>query len=177
MERDTDVGIDSQCLSYLIDAFEGIEEPKDPLAEERIALARVFFYSHFAQCVTPTVVAECMEIVSDERRETHQSWIRTQFSECRIVNPLRVDERTKEFFAFHRKHNDCQILAEAEDSGLSVLLTYDSRFLSKLSSKSTLVRLSRPSQFWAGLEIPRGTEPKWTPYHGNPLGKQQWWLW
>ena len=39
------VGLDSQCLSYLLDGIAGISEPTDALAEEKKALLRTWFVS------------------------------------------------------------------------------------------------------------------------------------
>ncbi len=38
------VGLDSQCLSYLLDGIVGVSEPTDSLAEEKKALLRSWFY-------------------------------------------------------------------------------------------------------------------------------------
>lgn len=70
------VGLDSQCLSYLIDAVAGIEEPTDPLAEERKALIRVWFYTPETYYVLETVAKEVSAIRAVERREFHEDFVR-----------------------------------------------------------------------------------------------------
>jgi hypothetical protein len=37
-------GLDSNCLTFLLEALEGIAEPTDALAAQKIALVRLFFY-------------------------------------------------------------------------------------------------------------------------------------
>ena len=47
MTRDlSDVGLDSNCLSYVIQAMEGVTEPRDDLAEQKVALVRLYLGSH-----------------------------------------------------------------------------------------------------------------------------------
>ena len=36
----SEIGLDSNCLSYVIDALEGVSEPTDNLAAQRVALVR-----------------------------------------------------------------------------------------------------------------------------------------
>ena len=81
------IGIDSHCLSYVIDAFSAVSAPTDNLAWERIALARLFFYLPGTLWVTPTVTAECARIRNVERANLHQSFIAVLFGEPPIEDP------------------------------------------------------------------------------------------
>jgi hypothetical protein len=73
MSRGATVGVDSQCLSYLIDALQGIENPRGPLAAEQIVLVRIFLYTRCGPAVTPMVVNETAQIRSVERSKLHLS--------------------------------------------------------------------------------------------------------
>jgi hypothetical protein len=68
------------------------------------------------------------------------------------------------------------VLAEAEDVGLSVLLTFDNNFVQRLGPRTRL-RVDRPASFWASLGIPRGAAPLKLPWPDNPLAAQVWWRW
>lgn len=41
----SDVGLDSNCLSYVIQSMEGVTEPKGDLAEQKVALVRLYLYT------------------------------------------------------------------------------------------------------------------------------------
>ena len=71
--RSPQIGLDSQSLSYLLDAIVGIEEPTDILATEKKALVRSWFYrpGGFAFTLTATVIAEVRQIPDATRREFH----------------------------------------------------------------------------------------------------------
>ena len=58
--------------------------------------------------------------------------------------------------------------------GLSVLLSFDSKFIAKLRSK-TAVSVVRPLDFWTSLNIPRGAKPVQHPRFDNPMAAQPWW--
>jgi hypothetical protein len=66
------VGLDSQCLSYLLDAIAGISEPTDLLAAEKKALLRSWFYKSGTFVLTETVISEVSRIRNIDRREFHE---------------------------------------------------------------------------------------------------------
>lgn len=175
--QEQSVGLDSQCLSYLLDAIAGIEEPTDPLAEERKALVRVWFYTPGAFYLSETVVSECANIRHVDRRELHQSFVRTLFLDSPVRDPAAVEARATHLFQFHPKLNDCRVLAEAEDLGLDTLLTYDGDFKQRLAPVSPVVALTMPTAYWAGLGIPKGARPQTIPHTTNALSQQTWWRW
>jgi uncharacterized membrane protein len=72
MMEERKVGLDSQCLSYLLDAIAGVEEPTDRLADERKALLRVWFYTSTTFYVSATVEAECARIRNVDSLERHE---------------------------------------------------------------------------------------------------------
>jgi len=168
------VGIDAQCLSYLIDGMHAVSAPTDLLAKERIALTRIFFYTH-GFVITPTVLAECSRIRDIARRANHESWIRVQFFCYPITNESIVDLRTSELVDIHPKVNDCKIIAEAECCGFYAVLSYDQKFLRRMSKASLKTRLMQPSDYWTSMEIRPGTNPVRKPDSSNPLANQSWW--
>lgn len=170
------VGIDSQCLSYIIDAWSGISPPKDNLAHQRVALTRLFFYLPDTLWVTPTVSAECAEIRNIARRELHTSFIQTLFGELQVKDRASVDNRSSYLRKYHSGVNDCCIVAEGEDVGHSVLLTFDSDLIRHLSQYTTL-KLIAPEDYWTSLKITPGSRPDKQPYNSNPLFSEDWWKW
>lgn len=170
------VGIDSQCLSYLIDAFSAVGSPTDTLAAQKIALARLFFYLPGTLWVTPTVAVECAKIRNTERAELHASFIAVLFCELPVTDTKATEERSQNLLKLHSGLNDCRIVAEAEYVGFDVLLTFDSKMVKRLSGSST-VKLLEPLTYWKLLAIPQGAKPDKTPHETNPLTEQSWWRW
>ena len=171
------VGIDSQCLSYLIDAVVDVEEPTDVLAEEKKSLIRAWFYQPGTFYVTETVVNECSDIRNSERRELHDRFIAPLFIDAPIRDRGKVKSNVKIYMNAHSKENDCRILAEAKDLGLNVLLSYDGDFVKRLSIVENAVTLIKPSDYWTSLGIPRGAAPETVPANSNPLASESWWRW
>ena len=171
------IGLDSQCLSYLLDGIAGISEPTDSLAAEKIALLRSWFYGSNTFTLTQTVVSEVAEIPNEERRQFHQSFMSTLFLDYPVRFPDSVQARAKQFQSKHPTLNDCRILAEAEELGLDALLTYDNNFWKHLQNASATTRLVKPSTHWIGLGVPHGAQPRTVPHPTNPLSPQTWWRW
>ncbi len=63
----SEIGLDSQCLTYLISALEGVAAPSDSLAEQKVALVRLYLYTPGTVWVTPTVhpVAHAASLLRD----------------------------------------------------------------------------------------------------------------
>jgi hypothetical protein len=118
------VGLDTQCVSYLVDAIDGVEEPTDSLAEERKALVRTLFYMPRTFYVTDTVVSECARIRNVDRRELHKSFFKVTLLNVSVRDKAAIRMRTKQLMAVHPELNDCRVLAEAEDAGLDTLRSY-----------------------------------------------------
>lgn len=171
------VGLDSQCLSFLLDGIDGISEPTD-LVEEKKALLRVWFYrpaAYSTYILTQTVMTEVSEIRGRERRELYEGYVRTLFLDYPVHDLAAVQSRADHFFAYHHKPADCRILAEAEELGLDIFLTYDHKFWKRLASASDTTKLVKPSSYWASLDIPKGAKPTTAPDSTNPLSGQSWW--
>ena len=172
----SEVALDSQCLSYLIDALEGIGPLIDALADQKVALVRLYLYTPGTLWVTPTVQTEFLRIRDPARRGSHQSWTSVLFGVYPLNNPAAVQHRAASLLKFHADADDCTILSEAEDVGFGTLLTFDDDFVKHLSSHAML-QLTRPVQFWAALAIPKGASPQKVPTLGNPLATQTWRRW
>ncbi|QPD03310.1 MAG: hypothetical protein Nkreftii_001084 [Candidatus Nitrospira kreftii] len=175
MKKQIHVGLDSQCYTYRIDAMAKLDKPVDDLAKQRIALFRIFLYRDGGLFISPTVRSEYQRIRSQTRAVFHEEWT-TLFPETRPINSSRMDARIIELQAHHPDADDCRILAEAEDAGLSVLLSFDSKFISRLSPH-TPVSIMRPLDYWPSLNIPRGSTPATTSRFDNPMADQSWWKW
>ena len=182
--RNPYVGLDSQSLSYLLDAVAGISEPIDVLQLEKKALVRSWFYKpgDFSFILTETVVSEVSKISNIERREFHESFIRTLFLDYPVRDINAVQARAEEFQKYHVGFSDCLILAEAEDIGLDILITYDHDFWRRLQNVSHTTKIMKPNDYWLQLGIPKGATPTTVPYNpnpedANPLSFQQWWRW
>jgi len=171
------VGLDSQCLSYLLDGIAGINEPTDSLAEEKKALLRSWFYKPGTFTLTETVISEVSQIRNIDRREFHKSFISTLFLDYPVQNLNAVQARAAEFTLTHPKHNDCRILAEAEELELDFVLTYDHNFWKRLPNVSHTTKLMKPSAYWATLDIAKGMKPVTVPHPTNTLSQQSWWRW
>jgi hypothetical protein len=142
------VGLDSQCLSYLLDAINQVNEPTDPLALERKALIRSWFYLQEGTLfVTETVMKEVAKMRASDRRDFHESFVRTLFHNYPVGNPDAVTTRSLQFKLSHPELNDCRILAESEELGIGVLLTYDDNFIRRLATVSSTVRLMTPCSY------------------------------
>ena len=171
------VGLDSQCLSYFLDSVVGAREPVDPLAEERKALIRTWFYTPETFYVSESVLTETAAIRNVKRRELHKGFVDVLFLDVPARDEATVQTRTKELGLKHAGRRDCRILAEAEDLELDVLLTYDRNFRRRLGDASSGVQLLTPFSYWSSLGIPKGSKPITSPHPTNPMSQESWWRW
>lgn len=171
------IGLNSQCLSYLLDGIAGITEPLGALAKEKKALLRIWFYQHGTFILGETVISEVAKIRNLDRREFHQGFVRTLFLDYPVRDLATVEARAAHFHQTHPKPDDCRILAEAEELKLDFLLTYDHDFWKRLSTTSLTTKLRKPSTYWSSLGIQKGTAPITAPHPTNPLSQQSWWRW
>lgn len=172
------VGIDSQALTYLVEAIEpGYDPAADPaLAAERVAMVRSYVYGGVRFWVMPTVEAEYNRIRNPDRHLRHQraAWILLHDAPIRAPAGA-IDTRASELRPFHAAGaNDCRIVAEAELAGLSKLVTFDNDLIVHLTEHTRLT-LQRPSAFWQSLGIGPGATPVLEPHPCNPLAHVDWW--
>jgi hypothetical protein len=170
----SEIGLDSQCLSYLIDALEGIGAPTDNLAEQKVALVRLYLYTPGTLWVTPTVEREFLRIRNEARRASHVSWTSVLFGVRPLTDGVRAEERAADLAPLHADVDDRMGLAEAEDIGFTTLLSFDSDFVKHLGAHADLL-LTRPAAYWESLAISKGTTPNKVPAYGNPLANEAWW--
>jgi hypothetical protein len=153
-----------------------VKAPSDSLAPQRLALVRLFFYLPETLWVTRTVTEECARIQNVERASLHQSFINVLFGERPLQDPEAVEHRAAALRCFHRGKNDCRIVAEAEDVGHSVLLTFDATLWRNLSPHAEIA-LWQPADYWQHVAVPIGVRPNKVPTLGNPLENETWWRW
>jgi len=180
------VGVDSMALTYLVLAMQPSYDPAmddERLAEERIAIFRLYLHTVETFFVPPTVLKEYQPIRDSEWREQHRGICEVLlFDYPWKVEEQAVDQRKEFYLKFHNKEKDCQMVAESEIGdigfgGLDVLLTNDDGLLKHLSGKTQTLNLIKPSEYWQSLAIPKGTRPRTVPHATNPLAKKTWWKW
>jgi hypothetical protein len=183
---DKKVGIDSNALTYLIQATEPEYNPSNDEivnAEEKIAMVRLFFYIENPFFVPPTVKEEYQKINNPGWRIEHDD-----ICSHMLLDPKwELDEsvvKIKEdfFYPFHKKKNDCRILAECDVGDkrwgpLDILVSADGDFVNRLAIKTKYVCLMKPSEYWESLKIPTGTKPIRSPRYDNPLFREIWHIW
>jgi hypothetical protein len=172
----SELALDSNCLSYVIEALEGVAEPTDELAEQKVALVRLYLYTPGTLWTLPKVKEEFSRITDPVRRARHESWTNVLFGVRPLNRPEAVKRRAADLERLHADHDDRMVLAEAEDIGFSALLTFDTRFVKRLAAHTRL-NLTTPATFWQTLGVPKGASPHHLPSHGNPLADETWWRW
>jgi hypothetical protein len=172
--------IDSNSLSFLIDAMTIGRKPDGEVAAEKIALLRIYLYRDEILCISPTVKAEYEKIKDEKNRRNHQDVADILLGDTQPSDLKAVELRSREYAKSHpgkRNEKDCRILAEAELGECAILLTYDLTFLNKLCYKTRSIKMMAPSEYWQKLNLPKGVQPVKEPYPTNPLSKETWWIW
>jgi hypothetical protein len=173
------VGLDSNILSYLVEAMaSGYEPNRDDdgdLREERVAALRIFLYVGNL-FVTPTAHREAEMISDPVKRSYHDAIKNVLLSEIVGLDEGLIEARTKDLMNAHPREQDCRIVAESELGGLTQLLTLDTKMFSRLAEVSE-VELSSASSFWTSIDLPQGAQPRWEPRADNPLADVDWWRW
>jgi hypothetical protein len=118
----TDLAFDSNVLTFFLDANRGEYElsAQDPLREERITAYRLFL--HCRPFIVRTVTAEAERIKNDAKLKEHMSFIWNQFAECvpDDAQIAAIERRASELEPHHPGGlNDCRIVAEVENCGVS----------------------------------------------------------
>jgi hypothetical protein len=172
------IGFDSNVLSALLLANKGQSAVthNDPLEGERIATFRLFLYC--TPFIPPSVTAEAGLIPDGVKLEEHLRFIAGSFGEI-VPDDDQLEligDRAAELLRFHNGELDCRIVAESEVGEVAVLVSLDSRLVTRLSPY-TSVQLLRPTDLWAKLALAPGTSPKWIPGSGHPLEFATWWRW
>lgn len=177
MTRDLRVGLDSNCLSYLIRVASDGHAASALLFVEAVALVRLWFYALGRFYVTATVARECSQIPVAGMNSLHQSFTSHTYWGVPLRDRQLVNKRVTALRSMHDGEGDCAVLAEAEDANFDVLLTCDKKLLRRKNFFHSTVALRRPTEFWDQLKVPRGIRPVVRPAPGNPLEAQVWWQW
>ena len=177
---DSCVAIDSNSLSYLINAIKLEQKPIGNLAGQKIALVRICLYRTEVLFLPPTARKEYKRIKDDGLKKDHNGVSMVLLIDVPISDPEITRFQTLKYSKYHtgkKRSKDCQILAEAELGECDYLLTYDFDFLSHLKGKTEKIQMLTPLKFWNLLNIPRGSQPIRIPHPTNPLAKKRWWIW
>lgn len=174
------LALDANVLTYFIDVINAApQEPTGRLAEEKVALVRIFLWMPTAACfkLVPTVKGEYENIRDKPKLDSHDSWVMTHISQVRpLPNEAAVISRSDELKLYHAGENDRKIVAECELTSIGALLSCDAKFVARLRME-TGVWLVRPSEFWDKMRIPKGCPPNRAPAYDNPLLQCDWWHW
>jgi len=171
------IALDSNCLTYLINACESKLGIDPSIAEEGIALIRIWFYLDERYFISKQVLDECGPIGDNALRDMHLAFANRTYFGLETKAPATVEAHVNQYLSIHPRKKDCRVLAEAEDMGVDILLSYDNDFISHLGRYSDSVRIMRPSDYWKLVQMPRGTAPKVRPHVSNPLANKTFWLW
>jgi hypothetical protein len=179
--------VDSQCFSYLVDAWTGETEPTGPFADQQKALFRCYLYLPDTFYATQKILEECRNISDAERRKTHESFFLTLFDTINIEDQSVVASLSNELLKYHAKSADCRILAEAISGCADHFLSYDQKLIRRLGPLCGGMAVVTPADFWLGQQIPKNARPYKRPYESgssqdrlsetNPLASQHWWRW
>jgi hypothetical protein len=171
------IALDSNCVSYLIDACNGQINKEFKHAVEGEALVRIWYYLAQRYYISERVLLECGRIRDEPRREIHKAFSLPTYFGSAMKDLAAVQKRADDLLLYHPKDGDCLVLAEAEDMEADTLLCCDNDFIKKLSPVSEMVRIMRPTEYWQEASVPKGAIPKIVPEASNPLHSNTFWRW
>ena len=87
MPRNAYVAIDSNCLTYLVDAMYSCEPPTDDLGDQKIALLRTYLYRKEILYISSTVQSEYQKIKDALNKERHEGISTIVLGEVPASNP------------------------------------------------------------------------------------------
>jgi hypothetical protein len=174
------IAIDSNILSYFVDVTLPDYDPindHETLRNEKISTLRIALYARDVHLyILPLVEIEWKRISDSQRRFLHSVGKLVVFSSRPWkIDQTKLNQLISNLLKNHPKEQDCQLLAEAELSGMKIILTNDNGFITKLSGK-TSVTILRPSEYFKKLNIKIGTPPIRRPDKSNPLIHKTWWV-
>ena len=149
--------VDSNALTYLVNAIgvEGYDPARDTsgLADERIAMSRLFMYGDCRLWVPPAVRSETADISPGELRDAQNrmTWYQLLDHDSGVDEAI-IERRVNELLSHHAGANDCRVVAETETMELGYLVTRDDRLHRRLQAH-TKVRIVRPIDLWKSLDI------------------------
>ena len=172
--------VDSNALTYLVDAIgvEGYDPAQDNsgLADERIAMSRLFMYGDCKLWVPPVVRIETADIPPGELLDAQNriTWYRLLDHDSGVAEGV-IQRRVNQLLPHHNKSvNDCRVLAETEAMELRYLVTRDGKLYRHLQAH-TKVKIVRPVELWNSLDIHCAPPHALVPAPDNPLSAYDWW--
>jgi hypothetical protein len=177
---DSLVAIDSNCMTYLVEAMSEGSKPSGDTSNEKIALLRIFIYHDKYLCISTTVRKEFDKIVDEAKRQSHHGVADILLLDIPTTDQNLIESLILEYNIYHpgeKNKKDCRILAEAELGGANIFLTYDQIFLNNLCNNTHKISMFKPSNYWHDLSIPHDISPIRSPSANNPLSLNKWWGW
>ena len=171
--------VDSNALTYLVNAI-GVEsydpaQDNSGLADERVAMARLFMYGDCKLWVPPVVRTETADIPAGELRDAQNrmTWYQLLDHDSGVSETV-IDRRVNELLRHHNGVNDCRLLAEAETMEVACVLTRDDRLQRRLQAHAK-IKILRPAELWNSLDIQCVPPHSMVPAPENPLSAYNWW--
>jgi len=174
------IAIDSNILTYFVDVTLPNYEPLNDhelLRKEKISTLQIALYARDVRLyILPLVEVEWRLISDNQKRYLHSMARLVVFSNRPwTIDPTKLNHLKSKLLKDHPKgEKDCKLLAEAELSGMNIVLTNDNDFIQNLSSK-TAITILKPSEYLSKLNIEKGTGPMRRPDESNPLFYKNWW--
>ncbi len=162
-------------LLYRYELTYATEHTSSGLADERIAMSRLFMYGDCRLWVPPVVRSETAGIPRGELRDAQNrmTWYQLLDHDSGVAEGV-IERRVNELLQHHAAATDCRVVAETETMELGYLVTRDDRLYRRLQAR-TKVRIVRPSEFWESLDIHCAPVHAMVPAAENPLSASDWW--
>lgn len=177
---DSLIAIDSNSMTYLVEAMSDGSNPSGNNSDEKIALLRIYLYQDNGLYISTTVRKEYEKIADEGKRRSHQGVADILLGDIPTSDQNLVESLMSEYNTYHsgeRNKKDCRIIAEAELGGANIFLTYDKKLLKNLRVNTHSINILEPSNYWHSIAIPHGSRPIRSPSAKNPLSRNTWWVW
>jgi hypothetical protein len=170
------VVVDGNCVSYWLDALDAVvaPHPEDPLADQKLALVRIFYYWPWVMSFTPTIRTEIEAISDPGRLKTHKQWIDIHLRELLAPNAERLAHAQDDLAGSDVNETDAKWLCEAIAHDSTMAITWDQPLLNQ-SAGLTAIEVVSPATAWSTLSVPNGADARIAPSPTNPLSQQDWW--
>jgi hypothetical protein len=146
----------------------------DPVADQKMASVRIFYYWPWVMSFTPTIRTEIEPIGDPARLKTHQQWIDIHLRELLAPNAERLAQAEDQLAGSGVNETDARWLAEAVAHDSTLAITWDQPLLNQSSGLEAIDVVS-PTTAWSTLSVPNGTPARIAPSSTNPLSQQDWW--
>ncbi len=168
--------LDSNCVTYLLDALMGSSRPadSDPLATQKVALVRILFYAPRSLAYTEALRKEIEAIPNVSRRANHLNALDVLFSELFIHDRSALESECSQLVARGINAEDARWICEAVASDAALMVTWDRALLAQ-AARVGEVRVQSPTNAYTTLGIGTGTQLRTQPAPNNPLSRESWW--